>query len=174
MADVPIEGRPCRFRGGPQDGQTIAVYDAMQVLEFIEFPNEPPRILPPDTTPPGDNWPPRHRYRRSAVRNDLFVYDGQADMAKREIEFTQYLLPDGRRQTVRITVPHDVAEKVDHLRAHQIVPECEVLRTGAVSLTLADKHEECDVAIRVVANGPEVPEAVEDLIREFDLKGYIQ
>ena len=82
------------------------------------------------------------------------------------IPFTQYLRPNGLKVPMFIHCRANVEEK-----AHQIIKngyhfECEVLTTGEVSLTITN-DEDGDVAIKVVPNGPEVPIAVESLIKEF-------
>lgn len=84
------------------------------------------------------------------------------------IPFTQYMLPNGRRQETSIEVDADVATKARELIAEGLCFECEVLTTGSVSLTITDP-EEGDLDIRIHANGPGIREAVEDMVREFDL-----
>ena len=84
----------------------------------------------------------------------------------REIPFTQYLLPDGRRKQTGIERPAAVAAKAEELIKRGFRFECEVLTTGHVSLTVADPDEEIDIAIEVVCNGPEVPLAVDRLVEQ--------
>lgn len=83
------------------------------------------------------------------------------------IEFTQYLLPDGRRTTSEIERGAEVEAKAREIIDAGYRFECEVLRTGHVSLTIADPREEEDVAIVVVPNGPGIGEAVDKLVSEF-------
>jgi hypothetical protein len=82
------------------------------------------------------------------------------------ITFTQFVLPRGDRRYVSIEVAPDVASKADTIVARGFRFECELLRTGQVSLTITDP-EEGDADIRVVPNGPGVRDAVEDLVRRF-------
>jgi hypothetical protein len=82
------------------------------------------------------------------------------------VPFTQYLPPDGRKKEVFIEVDQETGEMAALILTRGFVFECEVLRTGDVSLTITDP-EEGDVDIRVIPNGPKVPEAVRDLIRNF-------
>lgn len=86
----------------------------------------------------------------------------------RTIPFTQYMLPHGRKVPVSIEVADDVAGKADELIAQGICFECEVLTTGQVSLTITDP-ELGDLDIHVRQNGPGIREAVEDMVRKFDL-----
>lgn len=79
------------------------------------------------------------------------------------IPFTQYMRPDGRAVPVRIARPVEIAEKAQAIIARGLCFECEHLTTGDVSLTITDP-DEGDVDIEVVANGPEVPAAVDRLI----------
>lgn len=83
-----------------------------------------------------------------------------------QIEFTQYMLPHGRRQPAWIEVAPDVAEKARSLVKQGLCFECEILTTGQVSLTITDP-ENGDLDIRVCKNGPGIREAVEDMVRAF-------
>lgn len=87
------------------------------------------------------------------------------------IPFTQYLMPDGRKASVVIDVENDIAALAADIISHGFRFECEVLRTGQVSLTIFDPEEEDDIDIRVVPNGPEVIEAIDSLVREFHQRG---
>ena len=84
-----------------------------------------------------------------------------------QVTFTQFVLPRGEKREVSIERPQAVADKADRIIAAGLKLECEVLRTGDVSLTIAD--DEQDLAIKVVPNGPGVPEAVDELIINFNL-----
>ena len=84
------------------------------------------------------------------------------------IEFTQFLMPNGRRQHIEVDRPKEIEQL-----AHDFIKrggwfECEVLSTGHVSLTAcfntADGPD--DIAIRVIPNGPEVNIAVDELVLE--------
>ncbi len=88
------------------------------------------------------------------------------------IPFTQYLLPHGERRDELIEVAPDIAAKAASLIERGFTFECEILRTGQVSVTITDPQEEIDADIRVIANGPGVREAVEDMVRSFDPDAY--
>ena len=87
-----------------------------------------------------------------------------------DIEFTQYLMPDGRKKTVNIDRPHAVAAKAGKLLSLGYRFECEMLSDyTTISLTIVhDDHEDGDVAIEVIQNGPDVPGAVDQMIMSFD------
>jgi len=85
-------------------------------------------------------------------------------MSSNIIPFTQYLRPDGRQRDIQIEVPPQVVADAHALVCSGYHLECEVLRTGEVSLTVFDPTEEEDIAIEVVPNGPGVREAVARLI----------
>lgn len=84
----------------------------------------------------------------------------------KNIAFTQYLRPDGRKETIYIEMEDDVAEKAERIVAAGFRLEAEVLTNGLVSVTIAGKN--CDVDIYLVPNGPEVPAAIEAMINTFD------
>lgn len=83
------------------------------------------------------------------------------------IPFTQYLLPDGRQMPVVIEVSDEAHAAAMKLIDTGLEFECEVLRTGDVSLTITDPAEG-DLDIAVVPNGPGMREAVEKLVLEFN------
>lgn len=82
------------------------------------------------------------------------------------IPFTQYLMPNGRRQQIEIRRP----KRVEDLAARFIASggwfEAEVLSTGDVSLTACRiiDGEPQDIAGRIVPNDERVPWAVDMLV----------
>jgi hypothetical protein len=83
------------------------------------------------------------------------------------IPFTQYLRPDGERRAVEIDMPPKVEAMAKTFIEFGGYFECEELTTGHVSLTAC--HPDCeagDCAIEVVPNGPEVPDAVDRLVKQ--------
>lgn len=80
-----------------------------------------------------------------------------------DIQFTQYLMPHGRKDTVRIDRPADIAAKANAIFEAGYSLGCEMLSDyRTISLTVED--EDGDFDIEVCANGPEVPAAVDRLI----------
>jgi hypothetical protein len=80
----------------------------------------------------------------------------------KDVPFTQYLRPDGRKVPVTIDRPDDIADKAFEIIAKGFRFECEQLTTGHVSFTVAD--DDGDVGIEICMNGVNVPEAVDTLI----------
>ena len=84
------------------------------------------------------------------------------------IPVTQYLRPDGRK--VQTGVERSV--EIEQLARDFINSggwfEAEILTTGHVSLTacLNRPDGDNDIAIECVANGPEVPQAMDRLVRK--------
>lgn len=83
------------------------------------------------------------------------------------IRFTQYMRPNGRPEDIYIGRSKEIEDKAREIREAGFEFECEVLMSGEVSLTIAGKNS--DAAIEVVFNGPQVPEAVDRMIRNFDI-----
>jgi len=83
------------------------------------------------------------------------------------IPFTQYILPDGRREHVEISRP-EVAPLADRFIEAGGKFECEMLNDyKTISLTAAFETGDAgwqDIAIKLVPNGPEVPHAVSALV----------
>lgn len=85
-----------------------------------------------------------------------------------DIPFTQYLRPDGRQVPVTIDRPADVADLAQRIIDRGFRFECEHLTTGHASLTIAGRDD--DVDIEVVRNGPDVPVAVDRMVKRFAAK----
>ena len=85
-----------------------------------------------------------------------------------DIPFTQFLLPDGRQKAVTIDRPREVAERVQFMIKMGCRFEIEMLSTGEISLAV--EHGDDTYAIEIVPNGPEVPLAVDRIVRD----GYAQ
>lgn len=84
-----------------------------------------------------------------------------------EIEFTQFIQPDGRREQVRIDMPEHVSEKADQIAAAGYEFQCEILNGGLCSFTITD--DDLDWDIELCPNGPGVKEAIEKMIMRFRL-----
>jgi hypothetical protein len=87
------------------------------------------------------------------------------------VAFTQFLLPRGERLPTSIDMSADVEAMADRLIAAGYRFECEVLRTGHVHVdccgpALDGSGEDLPLASEICSNGPEVPQAVEQMIRE--------
>jgi len=88
-----------------------------------------------------------------------------------EIPFTRYTLPNGKTsnymfQTTRSDV-YDKAKSILSTGTYKF--EIEILTTGEVSATIHNKETEVDVAIAVELNVPELAEAIEQMIINFDV-----
>lgn len=82
------------------------------------------------------------------------------------IEFTQFLRPHGERKTVTIERGTEVEGKAKALKAAGYSFEAEVLPDGLVHFEIVSANGEVILASELVPNGPEVPPAVDRLVRE--------
>jgi hypothetical protein len=84
------------------------------------------------------------------------------------IPFTQYLRPDGRKRAVEIEMPEPIEALAQIFINHGGRFECEHLRTGHVSFAAVHEVDgvDEDIAIELCPNGPDVPFAVELLVRK--------
>ena len=97
----------------------------------------------------------------------------ESNNALNSVSFTQFLRPDGRRREVTIDVPADIAESADTLISMGARLEIEVLLDGTVSATIEryKKNRGTEVlAIELCNNGPEVPIAINRLIKDALIK----
>ena len=85
-----------------------------------------------------------------------------------DIPFTQYLLPDGRKEARTVEVSDEIAAMAQKFIAAGGAYTCEMLRTGEVSLAAeyTVDGERMDIACTVCLNGVLVTEAVDDIVRE--------
>lgn len=88
------------------------------------------------------------------------------------VQFTQFMRPRGRREAVWIDLEldDDFQHLVNDLAARGVKFEIEELQTGHVSMEAVgpeDEHGDPIVyAHEICANGPDVPDRVEKLVRE--------
>ena len=82
------------------------------------------------------------------------------------IPFTQFLMPDGRQQSIDIDRPAEIEEMAQAVIASGLRFEVEMLRDyRTVSLTVSDPVEGVDLFMEFVPNGPAVVDAVDKLVR---------
>jgi hypothetical protein len=82
------------------------------------------------------------------------------------VRVVQYLRPHGRRSLEETDIDARHEKAYARMLALGWNLAAEVLTGGAVSITVEDRHEEIDRAIRVVANGPGVQRAIEEVLEE--------
>ena len=90
------------------------------------------------------------------------------------IQFTQYLLPFGRKQLVEISRSAEVEDIAQRFIASGGRYECEALRTGQVSFTAVKAFNglpENDVAIELSTNEPGAPGIAVDKLGSPALPG---
>lgn len=90
-----------------------------------------------------------------------------------EVQFTQFMRPDGRRKPNSIDRPEDIGLAAQELIAAGCHLDIEELQTGDISMSVEreDKEGETDVlSMRVCVNGPPVPVNVDEMIREAHAK----
>jgi len=85
-----------------------------------------------------------------------------------EIPFTQYLRPNGRKAEVSIDRPDEIANLAHRIIERGFRFECEHLTTGHASLTIAGPDDDED--IEVVQNEPDVPIAIDRMVKRFASK----
>ncbi len=83
------------------------------------------------------------------------------------IPFTQYITPNGRKRKGGFDRPEDIEAKAVEIIKEGFVFESEITGGGMVSLTISDPKKDEDVAIKLCANGPDVPKAVDEMINKF-------
>jgi len=83
------------------------------------------------------------------------------------IEFTQYLLPDGRKKDIFIERPPEIeviAKKLIEAGCHF---DAEILSTGVISFTC--EKEDDVLSIELCENGPAVLTAIDKLIIDAEI-----
>ena len=89
------------------------------------------------------------------------------------IPFTQFLMPNGRRQEITVDRPAEVEKMAEAVIASGLRFEAEMLSDyQTVSLTAGDPAEGIDHFMELAPNGPKVLDAVDKLVRAaFDSLG---
>jgi len=85
------------------------------------------------------------------------------------IPFTQYLLPHGRKAPRWIKMPTEIEDLAKRFIDDGGWFECEMLgdmKTVSLTACKTIRGEDQDIEIEVVENGPEIPSAVERLVRK--------
>jgi len=79
------------------------------------------------------------------------------------IRFTQYMMPNGRKVPKDIERPEAIEGMANTVRQFGGEFSIEVLTTGEVAMSI--ERDETVLAMEVVTNGPEVPKAVDRIVR---------
>lgn len=86
------------------------------------------------------------------------------------VPFTQFLMPNGRRQEVTIDQPPEIEALAKRIIAAGHRFEIEMLRTGEISMEIVRDVPDADIddsiAGEICPNGPPVHLAVEKMIRD--------
>ena len=85
------------------------------------------------------------------------------------IEFTQYMLPDGRKRQQWISRSPEIEHLAALLRGAGCVFEIEVLRTGLISMSVERLDKDGEVQVlsqKICMNGLAVPAAVDEMVQE--------
>ena len=93
----------------------------------------------------------------------------------KQITFTQYIPPNGKQVHNTIERPDDIAEMAEALQKKGFQFSIEILSTGMIAMYCGKPNDD-DENIRICNNGPNVPDVVDELVREayqseFLLKG---
>ena len=78
-------------------------------------------------------------------------------------EVTQFFLPNGNAKLMRVDLPVDSEPDYIAMTKAGYHFEAEVLRSGAVSLTISNHDTDFDTAL--VQNGPAVKEVLADMLK---------
>jgi len=85
------------------------------------------------------------------------------------IQFTQFLMPDGRQKKVEIERPEETEQLATELHEAGHRFEIEMLTTGEISMTVETDGKNGEEIVRshqICNNGPAVPESVDTMMRE--------
>jgi hypothetical protein len=94
----------------------------------------------------------------------------ETDISGHDVPFTQYLMPNGRRENVTLSVDGETYPKARQILDAGYRFEVEMLSDmNTVSATIFDPEKEEDVAICLAPNGPEVPARIKAMILKFNI-----
>ena len=83
------------------------------------------------------------------------------------IPFTQFLMPDGRKQYATIERSEAIGELAKLIIAFGCAFEIELLSTGDVSMEVVTATPDLDAPLAnyICPNGPQVPEKIDELVK---------
>ena len=82
-----------------------------------------------------------------------------------DIEFTQYMLPNGRTKLITIDIDEETGKIARVLQENGVRFEIEILTTGVISMTAEmNDNDENLLAIELCPNGPGIEDVVTKLI----------
>ena len=90
-----------------------------------------------------------------------------------QVEVTQFLRPHGRREAMTTVVPDACRDGYANMLLEHCRLTAEVLTTGHISLCIEDTVYG-DFDSRLVANGPDVPKALTDMLTTFRRSDHMQ
>jgi hypothetical protein len=95
------------------------------------------------------------------------------------LEFTEYVLPHGKKKSAAWNVPKDVYERAQLLKKYGLSFTRETLNTGDVVFYITDNVREVDVSTKILFNiDRNKPNAdrniVSEMIINFDLDNYLE
>lgn len=82
----------------------------------------------------------------------------------KQITFTQYIPPNGKQVPTTIERPDDISEMAEALQKKGFQFSIEILSTGMIAMYCGKPNDD-DENIRLCNNGPNVPDAVDELVR---------
>ena len=80
-----------------------------------------------------------------------------------EVKVKQYLMPNGRVRECTTKISDNVKDLYEEMLQSGCWFEAEMLTTGEISVTISDGEE--DIDIRVINNGPEVQNALVEMLK---------
>lgn len=93
------------------------------------------------------------------------------------VRFTQFIRPNGKRREIQLTVDEETKIKATMLQEDGYNFEIEILRDDVtVSMEVCKEDEEGEIdtlSLRLVTNGPLVPQTVQEMIDEAFVKKFI-
>ena len=98
---------------------------------------------------------------------DYLLEKFEKEQTENMIEFTQYVLPNGRRKQIFLNAPREYVEKSKAIINNGNRFEIEVLREGTVSMTIFNEELEEDTNIELCFNGVNVTDGLCRLIDSY-------
>lgn len=87
-----------------------------------------------------------------------------------KVPAVQYMLPNGRRVDVMVSIPVDLEPAYIELTERGCHLTSEVLINGIVSLTV--EHDMGDFAVELTPNGPGIRDATRRLLEQWDVDAF--
>jgi hypothetical protein len=88
------------------------------------------------------------------------------------IPVCQYMRPNGVKSWAEVNIDDSLKEKYEQLVSVNGFLSAEILTTGEVVIYLEQKPDGYEIYMKIVQNGPEILDVINELFKEFSIEEW--